>query len=84
MQICTPFPTACLTNHANFDLGAQHDERGDQLHLVMLIMALGPALTAWGSLLPAQSNMRILFSFFGLITFLAGIFVYLFMVPAVG
>ena len=47
-------------------------------------MALGLALTAWGSLLPTPSNMRILFSFFGLITFLAGVFVYLFMVPAVG
>lgn len=79
------FPNSLFDeSDANFDLGAQHDERGDQLQLVMLIMALGLALTAWGSLLPAQSNMRILFSFFGLITFLAGIFVYLFMVPVVG
>jgi hypothetical protein len=67
----------------NFGIGSQYDEKGDQLQLVMLIMALGLALAAWGSLLNAESRMRILFSLFGLISFLAGIYVYLFMVPAV-
>lgn len=67
----------------NFGIGSQYDEKGDQLQLVMLIMALGLALAAWGSLLNAESSMRILFSLFGLISFLAGIYVYLFMVPAV-
>lgn len=67
----------------NFEIGSQYDEKGDQLQLVMLIMALGLALAAWGSLLGAESNMRILFSLFGLISFLTGIYVYLFMVPAV-
>ncbi|MBI3165105.1 MAG: hypothetical protein HYZ24_10510, partial [Chloroflexi bacterium] len=43
----------------NFELGSQYDEKGDQLQLVMLIMALGLALAAWGSLLGAESNMRI-------------------------
>lgn len=67
----------------NFELGSEYDERGDQLQLVMLIMALGLALAAWGSLLGAESNMRLMFSLFGLLAFLAGIYVYLVMVPVV-
>ncbi len=67
----------------NFELGSQYDEKGDQLQLVMLVMALGLALAAWGSLLGAESNMRIMFSLFGLIAFLAGLYVYFFMVPVI-
>lgn len=67
----------------NFDLASQWDERGDQLQLVMLIMALGLAFAAWASLLGAQSNMRLLFSAFGFIVFIAGLFIYLVMVPTV-
>lgn len=67
----------------NFGIGSQYDEKGDQLQLVMLIMALGLALAAWGSLLNAESNMRAMFSFFGLIAFLAALYIYIFMVPAV-
>ena len=68
----------------NFDLGAQWDERGDILQLVMMVMALGLAFAAWASLLGAESNMRLLFSFLGLITFAAGLFIYITMVPTVG
>ena len=68
----------------NFSLATQWDERGDQLQLVMLIMALGLALAAWSSLLGAESNMRTLFSLFGLLSFIAGLFIYLTMVPSVG
>jgi hypothetical protein len=68
---------------ANFALATQWDERGDQLQLVMLIMALGLALSAWASLLGAESNMRLLFALFGIITFIAGFFIYLFQVPVV-
>jgi hypothetical protein len=67
----------------NFGLASQWDERGDQLQLVMLIMALGLALSAWASLLGAESKMRLLFAFFGLITFLVGLFIYIFQVPTV-
>lgn len=67
----------------NFDLASQWDERGDQLQLVMLIMALGLALAAWASLLGAESTMRTLFSLFGLLAFIAGLFIYLTMVPTV-
>ena len=68
----------------NFEIGSQYDERGDQLQLVMLIMALGLAFAAWASLLGAESNMRLLFAFFGVITFAAGLFIYLVQVPTVG
>jgi hypothetical protein len=61
----------------NFELASQYDEKGDQLQLVMMIMALGLAFAAWASLLNAESNMRLLFAFFGLIMFVAGLFTYL-------
>lgn len=67
----------------NFDLGSQFDERGDQLQLVMLIMALGLALAAWGSLLPSEGTMRTMFSLFGLITFIIGLVYYFAFVPNV-
>lgn len=67
----------------NFNLAGQFDERGDQLQLVMLVMALGLALAAWGSLLPAEGNMRKMFSLFGLITFIVGLITYLTQVPNV-
>ncbi|MBK9208401.1 MAG: hypothetical protein IPL71_08905 [Anaerolineales bacterium] len=49
----------------------------------MLIMALGLALSAWASLLSADSNMRLAFSLFGIIAFAAALFIYIFQVPAV-
>jgi len=61
----------------NFELASQFDEKGDQLQLVMMIMALGLAFAAWASLLGAESNMRLLFALFGLIMFVVGIITYL-------
>ncbi len=66
-----------------FELASQYDEKGDQLQLVMMIMALGLAFTAWASLLGAESNMRLLFAAFGLIMFVAGLITYLAMIPTV-
>ncbi|MCE7858948.1 MAG: hypothetical protein DYG86_04065 [Chloroflexi bacterium CFX2] len=68
---------------ANFDLASQYDERGDQLQLVMLIMALGLAFVAWASLLGAESNMRVLFAVFGLIALASGLAIYFLLVPVV-
>lgn len=68
----------------NFDTASQWDDRGDQLQLVMLIMALGLAFVAWASLLGAESNMRLLFSVFGTLSLIAGIIVFIVMVPTVG
>ena len=67
---------------ANSDLAGQWDNRGDGLQLVMLIMALGLAFAAWGSLLKEESNMRLLFSILAIITLVAGVITYL-GVPAV-
>ncbi len=63
-----------------FETGSKYDEKGDNLQLVMMIMALGLAFSAWASLLNAESNMRLLFSFFGSITLIAGILLYIFLV----
>jgi len=63
-----------------FETGSKYDEKGDNLQLVMMIMALGLAFSAWASLLNAESNMRLLFSFFGGITLIAGILLYIFLV----
>ena len=67
----------------NFELGSQWDERGDQLQLVMLIMTLGLVFAAWASLLKDDSSMRLVFSFFGIITFVGGLIIYITMVPTV-
>lgn len=67
----------------NFELASQYDERGDQLQLVMLIVALGLAFTAWASLMGAESNMRMLFAVLGVISLIAGIAVYFLLVPTV-
>lgn len=68
----------------NFDTASQWDERGDQLQLVMLIMALGLAFVAWASLLGAESNMRVLFAIFGSLSLIAGIIIFIVLVPVVG
>src|SRR5690349_17499399 len=68
---------------ANFELGAAWDERGDQLQLVVLILALAIAFAAWGSLLNSESVMRLFFAFFGLVMFAIGLYTYLVVVPPV-
>lgn len=68
---------------ANFDLASQFDEKGDQLQLVMMIMALGLASAAWASLLGVESGMRLLFAAFGLIMLAVGLFTYLVMAPGI-
>jgi hypothetical protein len=64
-------------SETNFGLASNFDEKGDQLQLVMMIMALGLAFAAWASLLGAESNMRLLFALFGLIMFVVGIITYI-------
>ena len=68
---------------ADFESASQYDERGDQLQLVLLVTALGLAFVAWASLLGAESNMRLLFAIAGTIALIAGVVVYLTMVPNV-
>jgi hypothetical protein len=61
----------------SFALAEEFDARGDQLQLVMLIMAIGLAFTAWASLLDYNSRMRLLFAALALITAAVGIITYL-------
>jgi hypothetical protein len=67
----------------NFEIGSQWDERGDQLQLVMLVMALGLAFAAWASLMSVESNMRYLFALLGVISLIAGVVAYITLVPTV-
>ena len=69
-------------SEAAFSKGTEWDERGDQLQLVMLIMALGLAFAAWASLAKEESNMRLVFAIFAIITLIAGV-IQFFLVPAV-
>jgi len=54
------------TADENFEIAAKFDERGDAMQLVMLVSALGLALVAWSSLLPQESNTRVLFGAIGI------------------
>jgi len=58
-------------------IAAQWNTRGDELQLVMLIMALGLAFAAWASLLGQESRMRLLFSALAFITLVIGMIAYL-------
>jgi hypothetical protein len=66
----------------NFEIGSQYDERGDQLQLILTLLAIGLAFAAWASLLKEESNLRPLFSLFAVIIFVYGIITYI-AVPAV-
>jgi hypothetical protein len=62
---------------ANFEKAGQWNERGDGLQLVLMIVALGLAFAAWASLNKEESNMRLLFSAFAVVTMVIGIVTYL-------
>jgi len=60
-----------------FEKAGEWNERGDALQLVLMIMALGLAFAAWASLLKEESNMRVVFALFAVITFIWGLIQYL-------
>ncbi len=66
----------------SFQLATAYDEKGDQLQLVMLLMALGLAFAAWASLLSEESNLRPIFAIFAIITLVAALVNY-FSIPAI-
>ena len=66
-----------------FETAGQWDERGDQLQLVMLLMALGLTFSAWASLLKEESNLRPMFSLFAIVMLAVGLVTYL-AVPVAG
>ena len=67
---------------ANFEKAGEWNNRGDRLQVVLMIVALGLAFAAWASLLKEESNMRILFALFAIITLTMGIIYYI-GIPAV-
>ena len=60
-----------------FELGSKWDERGDNLQLIALILALGIAFSAWGSLVKEESNMRLLFSALAIVMLIVGTYFFL-------
>ena len=62
---------------ANFAKAGEYNERGDALQVVLMVMALGLAFAAWASLNKEESNMRLLFSAFALVTLVFGIISYI-------
>ena len=62
---------------ANFEIAALWNDRGDQLQLVLMIMALGLAFAAWASLLKDEGNMRVLFALLAVVTLALGVVAYL-------
>ena len=62
---------------SNSGVAGQWNNRGDGLQLVLMIMALGLAFAAWASLLKDESNMRVLFALFAVMTLTMGVIAYL-------
>lgn len=69
-------------SEAFFQLAGAWDEKGDQLQLVVLFMALGLTFAAWASLLGEDSNLRPIFGLFAIIMLVASLAIY-FTMPAI-
>jgi hypothetical protein len=69
-------------SEAFFKLAGAWDEKGDQLQLVVLFMALGLTFAAWASLLKEESNLRPLFAIFA-VTMLVVALATFFSIPAI-
>jgi len=59
-----------------FKLAEKFNQRGDELQLVMLVMALGLALSAWAALLKEESQLRLVFALLSIITLVYGLILY--------
>jgi len=67
---------------ASFETANNWNGRGDQLQLVLTIMAIGLAFAAWASLNKEESNLRGFFSLLSILSLAIGLIVY-FSVPVV-
>lgn len=67
-----------------FILAEQFSSRGDAMQLVALLAALGLAFAAWASLLPRESNIRLLFSLMAIIMLAISIYRYLLIPTVIG
>ena len=66
----------------SFQMATAFDEKGDQLQMVMLLMALGLAFAAWASLLGEDSKLRSAFAVLAIIALAAALVTY-FSIPAI-
>ncbi len=64
-------------SEAYFKIGANWNQRGDLLQLIMAIMALGVAFAAWASLLKEENNLRLVFAILAIIMLVYGTITYL-------
>ncbi len=64
-----------------FEQAGAYDEKGDQLQLMVLYMALGLAFVAWSSLLKEESKLRVVFAAFGIIMLIVGVVTYITIPP---
>jgi len=62
---------------ASFQTANDWNGRGDQLQLVLTIMAIGLAFAAWASLNKEESNLRGFFSLLAIVSLIIGLIVYL-------
>ncbi len=62
---------------ASFETANNWNGRGDQLQLVLTIMAIGLAFAAWASLNKEESNMRGFFSLLAIVSLVIGLIVYI-------
>jgi hypothetical protein len=69
-------------SEAFFALAGAWDEKGDQLQLVVLFMALGLTFAAWASLLKEASNLRPIFSILAIAMLIVAVVTYL-SIPAI-
>lgn len=69
-------------SEALFKLASAYDEKGDQLQLVILFMALGLTFAAWASLLKEESSLRPIFSVLAIAMLIVGVYTYV-TIPAI-
>jgi hypothetical protein len=60
----------------NFEAAQEAGDRADTLQLVVLIFAVGLALSAYGSLLEKESGLRVLFSIGSVVALAVGLIIY--------
>jgi|WetSurMetagenome_2_1015567.scaffolds.fasta_scaffold24079_2 hypothetical protein len=60
-----------------FDLAGQYDTKGDDLQLVVLLMAMGLAFAAWAALIREESLVRMVFGSFSIIMLILGLVFYI-------
>jgi hypothetical protein len=61
----------------DFDLAGQYDKKGDDLQLIVLLMAMGLAFAAWAALMKDESLLRTVFGSFSIVMLIVGLVFYI-------